>query len=69
MRSTIFIILTLAKVGVIIFFFARVLKNLVKKNDPNSKRKAVIQCLSMFGALIGLTILEFGMAYLIPSDS
>jgi len=69
MRSTIFIILTLAKVGIIIFFFARVLKNLFMKNDPNSKREAVIQFLSMFGALIGLTILEFRMAYLIPSDS
>jgi hypothetical protein len=42
--------------------------NLFKKNDPTSKRAAFIQFLTMFGILIGLTALEFGIAYLIPSD-
>ena len=68
MKSAIFVILTLVKVVVIIYFIARILMNLFKKNDPTSKRKALIQFLTMFGILLGLTAMEFGIAFLIPSD-
>ncbi len=67
MRSAVFAILTLIKVGIIIYFVARIIMNLFKKNDPTSKRKALTQFLSMFGLLIGLTILEFGIAYMLPT--
>ncbi|MEO9485472.1 MAG: hypothetical protein ABJG47_18575 [Ekhidna sp.] len=69
MKSIIFIVLTLVKAVVIIYFVARILMNLFKKNDPTSKRKAFIQFLTMFGILIGLTVLEFGIAFALPSDS
>ncbi|MTI40489.1 hypothetical protein [Fulvivirga lutimaris] len=69
MKSIIFSILTLAKAGVIIYFAAKVLMNLFRKNDPSSKRRALTQFLSLIGILVGLTILEFGIAYIIPSDS
>ena len=69
MKSAIFVILTLVKAGIIIYFVARILMNLFKKNDLASKRKALIQFLSMFGILLGIFILEFGIAFLIPGGS
>tara|TARA_R110001599_G_scaffold84914_1_gene228311 strand:+ start:1248 stop:1457 length:210 start_codon:yes stop_codon:yes gene_type:complete len=68
MRSAVFVILTIIKAGIIIYFGVRIMMNLFKKDDPTSKRKALIQFLSMFGLLIGLTILEFGIAFLLPTD-
>jgi len=68
MRSAVFAILTIIKAGIIIYFVARIIMNLFKKNDPTPKRKALIQFLSMFGLLIGLTILEFGIAFLLPTE-
>tara|TARA_R110002012_G_scaffold85496_1_gene213197 strand:- start:56063 stop:56272 length:210 start_codon:yes stop_codon:yes gene_type:complete len=67
MKSGIFVFLTIVKAGLIIYFVARIMMNLVKKGDPTSKRKALIQFLSMFGFLIGLAILEFGIAYILPA--
>lgn len=68
MRSAVFAILTIIKAGIIIYFAVRIMMSLFKKNDPSSKRKALIQFLSMFGLLIGLTILEFGISFLLPID-
>ena len=69
MKSVIFIILTIVKVAVIIYFAPRIMTNVFKKGDPTSKHKAFIQFITMFGILLSISVLEFGITSIIPSDN
>ena len=64
-KTFFYVYLTLVKVVLIIFFTARMVIFLVRRNDPDKVRKAVVQGLILFGFLIGLTMLEFGIALLL----
>ncbi|GEM_PF-1929621 len=69
MKTAIFVIMTLVKLAAISYFVVKILKTLLKKNDPTSKQKAFIQFLYLFGVILGLTLLDFGIAFLVPPDS
>ena len=61
MKSAVYIILTLIKAAVVIYFAGRVYKIWSNKQDPNFKRQAVVHLLYMMAVLVGLTLLEFAL--------
>ena len=69
MRNIFFVSMTLLKVAFIIFFLVKVLVTLVQQRDPSFKEKALIQFFKGCGILIAMSIIEFGIAFMIPVDS
>lgn len=71
MKATIFVILTLIKAVVIIYFFGLIIKNIYlgfKKDDGLAKRKALKYFFLLFAIIIGISVVEFGIRFLLDSD-
>jgi len=68
MKMIIFGILTLVELIITIYFIVKIIKILIKKNESNYIEKALMQFFLMVGIIAGLMILEFSIAYIIPSD-
>ena len=62
-QTIIFIILTILKGIVIIISVRRIYINVIVNKD--AKQKAFIEFIKMIGLLLMLTIIEFGIAYLL----
>lgn len=70
MKIVIFTLLTLIKASAIIFYVVRIvnrIKNSEGLNDP--LWRALIQFFIMIGILAGLTIIEFGVGFILPSEN
>ena len=63
----IFFLGTLLKIVLIIIFIIRIIKKL-KNNEgaENPQMKALLQFFLMCGIIIGISIIEFGLAFILP---
>ena len=70
MRTTIFVIITFLKAVIIIYGLFQVFKNINRsRKGERGFGKSIKFFLIMVASLIGLTLLEFLIAYLIPASA
>jgi hypothetical protein len=70
MKILIFGILMCAQLGVVVYFIIRIVKQFnSKKNVANPASKALMQFFIMVGILAAISILQFSVAYFLPSPN
>jgi len=70
LSSILFLLLTILKFGIVIFFIIRIVKKLInKKGVKDPFWRALLQFLIMCGLIAGITIIEFGLAFILPTGN